>query len=64
MWILSIVGSLALLVLIFGGVMYMTSTGEEQRILTAKKIITFAIIGLVLILISYSVIKVLEGLLG
>jgi len=41
--------------------MYMGSTGDEQRVLTAKKIVTYAIIGLALILVSYSIIKVLDG---
>jgi len=63
-WSLSIVGSLALLMLIIGGVMYIGSTGDEQKVLTAKKIVTYAIIGTVLILLSYSVIKVLGGVLS
>jgi len=63
MWILSIVSSLALLILIFGGVMYIGSAGDEQKVLTAKKIVTYAIIGLILILLSYSIIMVLSGIL-
>ncbi|MCK5466462.1 hypothetical protein KAI56_03135 [Candidatus Parcubacteria bacterium] len=63
MWILSIIGSLALLILIFGGVMYIGSTGDEQKVLTAKKTVTFAIIGIILVLISYAIVVVLEGIL-
>ena len=57
---LSITGSLALLMLIFGGVMYVGSTGDEQRIITAKKIVVYAIIGLILILGAYSIVMVLN----
>jgi len=64
MWSLSIVGSLALLVLILGGVIYIGSTGDEQRVVTAKKIIVYALIGLILILVSYSVVVVLGGILS
>ena len=63
-WALSIIGSLALLMLIIGGVMYMGSTGDEQKVLTAKKIVTYAIIGLILILLSYSIIVALSGILS
>ena len=63
MWTLSIVGSLALLILIFGGVMYIGSSGDEQKVLTAKKIVTYAIIGLILILLSYAIVVILEGIL-
>ena len=63
-WALSIIGSLALLTLIIGGVMYMGSAGDEQKVLTAKKIVTYAIIGLILILLSYSIIVALSEILS
>ena len=44
--------------------MYISSAGDEQRVLTSKKIVKYAIIGLALILISYSVVKVLDGVFG
>ena len=64
MWSLSIVGSLALLMLIIGGAMYIGSAGDEQKVLNAKKIVTYTIIGTILILVSYAVIKVVGGILG
>ena len=59
-WSLSIVGSLVLLVLIFGGVMYISSAGDEQKVLNAKKIVTFAIMGLMIILGAYAIVKALS----
>ena len=62
LWALEVAGSIALLMLIFGGVMYITSAGDEQKVATAKKIFNFTVIGLVLILLSYSIIKVVSDI--
>ena len=63
-WVLSIAGSLALLIIIGGGVMYMTSVGDEQKVVQAKKIVYWTIIGLILILVAYSVAVALERILN
>jgi len=63
-WTLSIIGSLSLLIIVIGGVMCMGSTGDEQKIITAKRTIIYAIIGLALILGSYAVIMILGEVLG
>ncbi|MCK5491012.1 MAG: hypothetical protein KAI67_04155 [Candidatus Pacebacteria bacterium] len=60
-WVLGVAGSIALFMLIAGGIMYITSTGDEQKIATAKKIINWTILGLIVILASYSIIVVLES---
>ncbi|MCK4891566.1 MAG: hypothetical protein KAS78_02765 [Candidatus Pacebacteria bacterium] len=62
-WILSVAGSLTLLMLIAGGVLYITSSGNEQKVETAKKMITWTILGLILILASYSIIVMLDKIL-
>lgn len=58
-WILTVAGSLALLIIIIGGVMYVSSSGDEQKTVLAKKIVLGAIGGLILILIAYSIITLL-----
>ncbi|MEA2098435.1 MAG: pilin [Patescibacteria group bacterium] len=63
LWILSVAGALALLMLVAGGVLYVTSSGNEQKIETARKMITWTILGLMLILASYSIIVVLDKIL-
>lgn len=63
LWILSVAGAVALFMLIVGGITYMTAGGDEQKATTAKKMIAVTILGLTLILISYSVIKVLDDIL-
>ncbi|PIP26322.1 MAG: hypothetical protein CO140_03435 [Candidatus Moranbacteria bacterium CG_4_9_14_3_um_filter_40_7] len=48
--LLSISGIVAIIFLIVGGLTYVTSYGEEKRIETGKKIITYSIIGIALIM--------------
>ncbi len=62
-WVLSVAGSIALLMLVAGGIMYITSAGNEQKIATSKKIITWTILGLMIVLASYSIIVVLDNIL-
>jgi hypothetical protein len=61
--ILSIVGSLALLMFVYGGVLWITSFGEAKRIEKGKTIITWAVLGLALIAAAYVIVNaVINGL--
>lgn len=62
-WILALVASIIILVLIIGGLMYISSAGDEERMRAAKNIILYAIIGLGIILISYSLITEVTDIL-
>lgn len=53
--VLGIVGIIFIILVIYGGVTWMVSGGNDQRITTAKKILTTATIGLVIIATAYSV---------
>lgn len=53
---LGIVGSLALVMFIYGGLVWMTSAGNEQRVKTGKDILIWATIGLVIIFTSYALV--------
>jgi len=56
-WVLSLAGGLAVLFIIIGGLQYMTAAGSEERVKTAKRTLTYAIIGLVLVIFAYAIIK-------
>lgn len=53
-WILGFVGTVALLVIIWAGFTYVTSAGNADKLKKAKSAITFAIIGIIIVAISYS----------
>ncbi len=51
-FLLSIVGILGLIMLVIGGLAYITAGGDEKRSETGKKIVTYAIIGIFIALAS------------
>ncbi len=58
---LSFLGLLAVLIVIYGGVLYVTSAGEEEATQKGKKAITFAAIGLLIVLGSYAFVNTIIG---
>lgn len=62
-WILGLVSSIIILILVIGGLMYVTSTGDEERLRQAKNIILYAVIGLGVVLISYALITEVKSIL-
>ena len=63
--ILFIVGSIAVLMLIYGGVRYTISGGDEKAVTSAKNTILYAIVGIVVALLAYAIVNfVLTALLA
>jgi uncharacterized membrane protein YjfL (UPF0719 family) len=54
---LGIVGSLALVMFIYGGFVWMLAAGNEQAVEKGKNILMWAAIGLVVIFASYSLVR-------
>jgi hypothetical protein len=50
------VGSIAVIMLIYAGIQYVRSGGDPKQTQAAQKIITYAIIGLILVLSSFGII--------
>lgn len=55
-WIMGIVGSLSLLMFIYGGFVWLTSAGSSDKVTKGKSIIIGAVIGLVIVFTSYMII--------
>ena len=58
-WILGFVTMIAVLALIWGGINYLTSAGNEDQARTGKKIIQYALMGLVICGIAYALVVVI-----
>ena len=52
-WVLGFLGLISLVMIMYGGFMFLFSGGEEEKITKGKKILGWAFIGLLLILASY-----------
>lgn len=62
-WLLGIVGTLAILIFIVSGIKYIVSVGDTKEAESAKKIMTFAIIGLVVALSGLIVVNTIDSIL-
>lgn len=64
-WLLGLVGVLALLALVIGGARMIVSFGNEDGVRSGKRIITWAVIGLTVVILSYAIIAIVSfDLLG
>ncbi len=55
--ILGIVGSLALVMFVYGGFMWMLSAGNKERVQRGKDILIWATVGLVVIFSAYALVR-------
>lgn len=62
--IFGVVGSLALLMFVYGGVAMLISAGNSEKVSSAKKILTAAVIGLVIVFGSYLIVEFVLNALG
>ncbi len=56
--LLTVVGAIAILWLVVAGFQYMTAGGNEEQAEKARKAITNAVIGLVIVILSYAIVSV------
>lgn len=58
-WALGFVGALAVAMLIYGGFLYLTAHGESEQQEKATKLIVQAVIGIVIILLAFSIVNII-----
>lgn len=56
-FILYFLGLIAVIMVIYGGITYVTSAGNQESVEKAKKIIMYAIIGIIIVLISFALVN-------
>ncbi len=54
---LILTGSVAVLFIIIGGFQYITSAGNPENVGKAKNTVLYAIIGLIVVILSYAIVK-------
>lgn len=63
--IVGVLGLVAVVVIIIGGVTYMTSSGDASKVKKAKDTILYGIIGLIVAALAFAVVNfVISGILG
>ena len=54
-------GFISTLMIIYGGVLYVTSAGNDENVQKAKKILLYAIVGIIVILLSFAIVNTVIG---
>jgi hypothetical protein len=63
-WVLRFMGVLALVMFIYGGMLWMTSGGKSEQITKGKDTLVWAIAGLALVFFSYAILTFVFKVLG
>ena len=62
--IMGLLGTVAVVIILIGGFQWMTASGDDDKVATAKKVLTAGIIGLAIVLAAFSITKfVVESLI-
>ena len=59
-WILGFVAIIATLVVIYGGVQYLTAAGNDEKVEAGKKTISYGVIGIVICGLAYAIVIVVS----
>ena len=63
-WVELFLGAVAVLFIIYGGFQYMTAAGNEKQAETAKQTLTYAVIGLIVILLATVIVQLVGSSLS
>jgi len=63
-YFLGMLGLVAVGFLIYAGVLMVTAGGAEEQVTKARKIIMYAVVGIVIILLSYTIVTFVSSALG
>jgi len=58
-WLLGFTAMIAVLVIVWGGINYIGSAGDEEKARTAKRTITYGLLGLLVAGLAYAIVKVI-----
>lgn len=62
--ILGFTGIIFFVLVVYGGLLWMTSAGNEDSVAKAKKILTAAIIGLIIVMSAYAITRFIGSSIG
>lgn len=60
--VIKYIGILAVLALTYGGFLFMTAFGEDEKVKKAKGIVQYSIIGVILSIAAYSIVDIVNSL--
>ncbi len=63
MWMLTILGFIAIIAFVIAGILYLTAAGNDGQIKTAKTAMTWSVVGVVVALVGFVIILAADFLL-
>lgn len=63
-WILVFGIILGVIFIIIGGISVLTSRGDQNRLSTGKKTITWAVVGIIILVLAYAIVNVIARFFG
>lgn len=60
-YFLGFLGIVAVIMVIYGGITYVTAGGKDEAIGNAKKIIMYSLVGIIIILLSFAIVNTVLG---
>ncbi len=63
-WLLAILGFLGIIGFVIAGILYLTAAGDEGQIDRAKEALTYSIIGVIVALLGFVIIKAVDTMLN
>ncbi len=64
-YVLGLIGTISLLLFVYGGLIWMTSAGSSDKVKKGRDIIVWAVIGMAVVFMSYIAVKfIIQGLQG
>lgn len=61
-YIIPIAGMIAVAAIVYAGVLYIVSQGEPEKVSKAKRALTYAVVGVILFILAYAIVKYLGRL--
>ncbi len=62
--VIGVVGVLAVGVMIYGGFIFLTSTGDASKVAKGRNILIYGVVGLVVAILAYAIVKFVGGAIG
>ena len=62
-WLLGFVVVFGILAMVWGGINYVGSAGDQEKATTAKRVITYALLGIIIAGLAYAAVKVVVDIL-
>lgn len=59
-YVIAFVGVILLVIVVYGGFLWMTAGGDEEKVKKARGLIINGVIGLIIVLLSYAILAAIE----